>query len=153
MASLYEINQSIMACIDPETGEVLDFDALAALQMEKDQKIENVACWVKNLMAEAAAYKAEKTAFAEREEQAVKKAESLKKWLADALAGQKFSSAKCAVSFRHSETVQVDDASIIPDDMMRIKAEPNKTAIKAALKAGQEVQGCTLVQNLSTQIK
>lgn len=153
--NLYEINQGIMNCIDPETGEIVDFERLNQLHIEREQKIENVACWVKNLMAEAAAYKAEKVAFAEREAQAVKKADNLKKWLSQALAGQKFSTFKCAVSFRRSEAVQVDDINLLPAEMLRVKTtyEPDKTAIKAALKAGQEVQGCTLVQNLSTQIK
>ena len=31
--TLWEINQEIAALIDPDTGEVIDFDALAALSM------------------------------------------------------------------------------------------------------------------------
>ena len=155
MASLYEINQAIMDCIDMETGELIDPERLEQLTMEKDQKIENVACWIKNLTAEAAAYKAEKAAFAEREVQALKKADTLKKWLSDALAGQKFSTAKCAVSFRKSEAVMVDDVNLIPAEMLRIKTtyEPDKTAIKNAIKSGREINGCMLVENTNIQIK
>ena len=155
MASLYEINQAIIDCIDMETGELIDPERLEQLTMEKDQKIENVACWIKNLTAEAAAYKAEKAAFAEREVQALKKADTLKKWLSDALAGQKFSTAKCAVSFRKSEAVMVDDVNLIPAEMLRIKTtyEPDKTAIKNAIKSGREINGCMLVENTNIQIK
>lgn len=155
MASLYEINQAILDCIDMETGELIDPERLEQLTMEKNQKIENVACWIKNLTAEAAAYKAEKANFAEREAQALKKADTLKKWLSDALAGQKFSTAKCAVSFRKSEAVMVDDVNLIPAEMLRIKTtcEPDKTAIKAAIKSGQKIKGCALVENTSVQIK
>lgn len=155
MASLYEINQAILDCIDMETGELIDPERLEQLTMEKDQKIENVACWIKNLTAEAAAYKAEKAAFAEREVQALKKADTLKKWLSDALAGQKFSTAKCAVSFRKSEAVIVDDVNLIPAEMLRIKTtyEPDKTAIKNAIKSGREINGCMLVENTNIQIK
>lgn len=155
MANLYEINQAILECIDMETGELIDPERLEQLTMEKDQKIENVACWIKNLTAEAAAYKAEKTAFAEREAQALKKADTLKKWLSDALAGQKFSTAKCAVSFRKSEAVMVDDVNLIPAEMLRIKTtyEPDKTAIKNAIKSGREINGCMLVENTNIQIK
>ena len=155
MASLYEINQAILDCIDMETGELIDPERLEQLTMEKDQKIENVACWIKNLTAEAAAYKAEKAAFAEREAQALKKADTLKKWLSDALAGQKFSTAKCAVSFRKSEAVMVDDVNLIPAEMLRIKTtyEPDKTAIKNAIKSGREINGCMLVENTNIQIK
>lgn len=56
--NLYEIDKAILACIDPETGELIDEAALQDLQMERTQKIKNVALWLKNLNASAAAYKA-----------------------------------------------------------------------------------------------
>ena len=43
MASIYEIDQAIMACVDPETGEILDMEALEQLQIDRTQKAENVA--------------------------------------------------------------------------------------------------------------
>lgn len=36
--NLYEIDKAILACIDPETGELLDEDALTNLQMERTEK-------------------------------------------------------------------------------------------------------------------
>lgn len=36
------------------------------------------------------------------------------------------------------------DASSLPDELVRIKREPDKTAIKAALERGETVPGCTL---------
>ena len=155
MANLYEIDQGILACIDFETGEVIDPERLESLQMERDQKIENVACWIKNLLSDAEAIEAEKEALAKRQVAALAKAEQLKEWLGKALEGQKFSTARCAVSFRRSETVEVADVSLLPDDLLRVKTtvEPNKTAIKALLKDGQEVVGCCLVESLNTQIK
>lgn len=155
MASLYQIDQAILECLDAETGEIIDAEKLDALFMEKNQKIENIALWIKNLQADALAYKAEKDAFAARQKAAENKVESLKAWLVSALGGQKFSTAKCAVSFRKSEAVQVDDVNSIPAEWTRIKTtiEPDKTAIKAAIKAGQEITGCKLVENTSVQIK
>ena len=44
--NIYEIDRAITDLFDAETGEIIDFDALAALQMERDQKIENVALWL-----------------------------------------------------------------------------------------------------------
>ena len=85
MPSLYEIDKGIMECLDLETGEVIDPERLTALQMERTAKVENVACWIKNLQADAEALKAEKDAFAEREKAALKKIESLKNWLSFAL--------------------------------------------------------------------
>lgn len=64
MASIYEIDQQIMQCIDFETGEIVDAEKLNALQIEKDKKIEGIACWIKNLNAEAQNIKAEEQALA-----------------------------------------------------------------------------------------
>ena len=46
---LYEIDEAILNCIDTETGEIIDADQLDKLTMERDTKIENVACWIKDL--------------------------------------------------------------------------------------------------------
>lgn len=158
---LYEIEWAIMACIDPETGEIVDAEKLDALRMDRYEKIENVALWVKNLEAEAEAYKAEKEAFATRERVTRNKAESLKKWLAYALQGQKFTSTKAAVSFRTSEAVEITDpeffrmwASKENNDLLNYKLpEPNKTAIKEAIRNGQLVPGVQLVKRQNIQIK
>ena len=58
---LYEIENAILECIDTETGEVIDIERLNELQMERETKIENVACWIKDLKAEAEAIKAGQT--------------------------------------------------------------------------------------------
>lgn len=81
MANLYEIDTQITECFDADTGELLDAEKLENLMIEKENKLENVALWIKNLKADAAMYKAEKTAFAERQAAAERKAESLTEWL------------------------------------------------------------------------
>lgn len=156
---LYEINNAILECIDFETGEIIDVDKLNELQLEKETKVENVALWIKDLKAEAEAIKAEKLALAERQKVAENKAESLKRWLAYALQGEKFKTPKCAISFRKTEAVEVTDEGLQNlmkkhDELLTYKApEPNKTAIKQAIKDGLNVQGVQLVQNVSTIIK
>lgn len=158
--TIYEINEQILNCIDLETGEIIDIDKLNELELERDAKIENVACWIKELKAEAEAIKAEKLALAERQKVAENKAESLKKWLAYALDGQKFKTPKCAISFRKSEAVEVTEEGLEnlmkcgKDELLTYKSpEPNKKAIKDALKDGLSVEGVQLVQNTSTIIK
>ena len=157
--TIYEIDQAIMECVDLETGEIIDTEQLDKLQMERDTKLENVACWIKDLKAEAEALKAEKQALAERQKVAENKMESLKKWLAYALQGEKFKTPKCAISFRKSEAVEVTDEGLNNlmkehDELLTYKApEPNKTAIKQAIKDGLNVAGVQLVQNTSTIIK
>ena len=63
--NLYEINSQILDCVDPETGEVMDIDRLEELTMAKAEKVDNIACWVKNLEADVAAFEAQEKAFAE----------------------------------------------------------------------------------------
>lgn len=154
MASLYEINHEIMSCVDMETGEVIDPERLEALLIDKETKLENIACWIKNLEADALAFKAEKDAFAERQKAAETKIESLKKYLSDALQGEKFSTAKCAVSFRKSEQVEVDE-KLLPKKFLTktVTFKPDKTAIKALLKNGTAVKGAKLIEKLNPQIK
>jgi hypothetical protein len=155
MASLYEIDQAILGCVDCETGEIIDPEQLSNLMMERSTKIESVALWVKNLESDAVAYKAEKEAFAIREKQATEKAKRLKEWLAKVCEGEKFSTTRCSVSFRVSEAVEIAEGATIPDEYMRTKttSEPDKTAIKAALKAGAKIEGCQLSAKMNTNIK
>ena len=157
--TIYEIDNAILECIDMETGEIIDTEQLDKLQMEREKKLENVACWIKDLKAEAEALKNEKQALAERQKVAENKAESLKKWLAYVLDGQKFSTSKCAVSFRKTEVVEVTPDGLNAlmhehDELLTYKTpEPNKTAIKQAIKDGLNVAGVQLVQNTSVIIK
>lgn len=155
MASIYEINQSILECLDADTGEIIDPERLDALFMEKDQKIENVVCWIKNLLSDADAIKAEKDALAEREAKCRKKAEDLKNWLTKVLEGQKFNTAKCAVSFRKSTKLRILDESIIPKKYMvqTVTTKPDANTIKDLIKKGQYVRGCILEENQNIQIK
>lgn len=151
---LYDIDQAILKCIDVETGEVIDAEQLDKLQMERDEKIENVACWIKELKAEAEALKAEKMAFAERQKVTENKMESLKKWLAYALDGQAFKTVRASVSFRMTDKVEVADIYKLDENFVRYREpEADKDAIKKAIKAGQEVAGATLVKNTSVIIK
>lgn len=156
---LYEIDNAILECIDMETGEIIDIDKLNELQIERDTKIDNVACWIKDLKAEAEAIKKEKQALGERQKVAENKAESLKKWLAYALNGEKFKTARCSVSFRSTESVDVTPEGLENlmkehDELLTYKQpEPNKTEIKKAINDGLNVAGVQLVQNVSTIIK
>lgn len=155
MSNLYDIDRAILACVDEETGEVIDPEALDSLLMQRTDKIESVVLWIKNLQADVVALKAEKDAFAYREKCASAKIDQLKTWLAHACGGEKFSTAKCAVSFRRSESVEVLDESAVPAQFMveTVTTKPDKTAIKELLKSGHAVNGCRLVEKLNPQIK
>lgn len=143
-----------MSLIDEETGEITDVHALNALQIERDTKLENIALWIKNLKADAEMFKTEKQAFDEKQKRAEKKAESLKNYLASALEGQKFKTARVECSFRSSESVNVTDITVIPTEYLKF-AEPtaDKVAIKAAIKSGKEIAGAEIVSKQNLLIK
>ena len=138
--------------IDEETGEILNADELDALNIERDVKIENIALWIKNLKAEAEAVKKQKDAFQSREKSLTNKAERLKEWLAASLNGEKWKSDKVVLSWRKSESVDIEEGF---NDERFIKYEPkiSKMEIKTALKSGEIIKGASLVENNSLQIK
>lgn len=155
MSNLYEIKKEILDTIDLETGEIIDTEKFNNLQIEFNDKIENIALWYKNLLSEAAAYKAEEEVFKHKMKTAQNKAESLKKYLDSALGGRKFNTVKVDVTYRKSTSVDVEDVEKLPDDYKKsvTTISADKTAIGKALKSGELVQGASLVENNNIQIK
>ena len=154
--NLWQINEELLSCIDMESGELLDEEKYRALLLAKDEKLEGLACWVKNLDSDVVALKAEKKSFEERIAQKEKLAASIRQTLANELQGQKFSTAKVAISFRKSERVDIAEnaiATLPPEFLTVAEPKPNKTEIKKHLKGGGEIAGCTLVECRNIQIK
>jgi len=151
---LYEIDSQIENLIDLETGEIADFEKFEALQMERAEKIENIALWYKNLISDAEQLKAEEKAFSERRKQAENKAESLKNYLDFALQGEPFKTTKANVTYRKSESIEIENIGFIPSQYLKV-AEPtaDKTAIKQAIKNGEAIKGAELVTKQNIQIK
>ena len=161
MLTLYELNDTIRKAIelgfDEETGEIFDTDYIEALELQRDEKIETIALFIKDLKAEAEAIKAEKMNLARRQQTAENRAESLKRYLTACLGGEKFKSSKVAISYRKSQTVEfIDgfDVNQLPEQYQRrVDPEVNKVAIKDALKEGKEIYGVYLQDHTNTIIK
>lgn len=158
MATLYELTKEIENFdfqVDEETGEILNFEELDALELERNAKVENICLYIKNLLSDAAAYKSEKQIFDQKEKAATRKAEGLKKYLQNMLAGENFKSTKATVSYRNSKQVEVIDIDYVPAEYLRIKQtiEADKKAIKEAIESGIEVKGCNLVERQNMSIK
>lgn len=152
MASLYEINKSMLECVDMETGEVIDEEKLNGLEMEKEEKLENIALWIKNLKAEAEMVKAEKERLDKRIKACKNKAEQLTKLLADNLDGAKFKTSKVNITYRKSDRVEVTDIEVIPQEFLKLEVTVNKTELKKALKSGFEFDGAELVTTNNIQV-
>ena len=152
--NLYEIDSAILDCVDAETGEIFDMDKFEELSLTRDAKVENICLWIKNLKAEAEALKAEKDAFAARQKAAENKMESLKRYISLYLEGTPFESAKVKVSFRKSESLEILEGAVIPDEYLRFKEpEVNKADLKVAIKDGLQLPGVSIVENQNIQIK
>lgn len=163
MASLYELDQAVLTLLDnglvfdEETGEILwDEDNFNQLEIERNDKLESVALYIKSLEADAAAIRAEERALAERRSIKEKKIERLRGYLSysmQSFGDTKLETPRVALSFRKSQVVEIEDESLIPQNLMKVKATPDKTAIKKAIKAGETVEGATLVDRQNLQIK
>ena len=157
--TLYEIDQNIMALID-EDGEITNPEAFDALQITRSEKLEGIACWIKNLNADIKAIKDEEERLKERRIHLVNKVSSLSGYLEHALNGEKFSTPRVAISYRTSSAVEITDNVAFVDwaksydpSLLHIKAEPNKTAIKNALNGGMDIPLAQIVERKSMQVK
>lgn len=163
--SLYSINEAIYAALDDgcifdeETGEIIfDADSLDELEAMHNDKLEAVALYVKGLEAEAAAIKAEEKTLAERRGIKERKAARLRRYIAEsmqAVGSTKLETSRVSLGFRRSEVVEIIDAAQLPAGFVKVKTteQPDKVAIKKALKAGEAVAGAVLVECQNLQLK
>jgi len=168
--NIFEIDESIRQALDrmteemEETGCVSDEMALelSSLNEAREKKIEGLALYFKEAQAEADAIKEEAKKLAERARTAQNKADYLKGYLSrilfnpEAEKQDKFETSRVRVSFRKSESVDVDDDwQKIDENFVIVKTDHqiDKAGIKEALKAGIEVKGASLKTNYNIQIK
>ena len=168
--TLYDIDAQIAALdgaaeddmlIDEETGELVSVaQALDALRMEREAKLENVACWVKNLSAEADAIREEENRLVKRRKSAETKAERLKAWLLAAMTREdgttdKLKTGRVMVSVKRNPPSTVVDDALLPSTykVAKITYQANKEMIKRELLAGGEVPGAHLEYGRSVIIK
>ena len=168
--TLYDIDAQIAALdgaaeddmlIDQETGELVSVaQALDALRMEREAKLENVACWVKNLSAEADAIREEENRLIKRRKAAETKAANLKAWLLASMTREdgttdKLKTGRVAISVKRNPPSTVVDEALLPSTykVAKITYQANKELIKRELLAGGEVPGAHLEYGRSVIIK
>lgn len=159
--TLYEIAQEMASLIDPETGELKDYEAFEALSLEREEKIDNVAKWIIDLEAEAKMVKERADELTERARAAKKKAERLREFLQEYLAGEKRKTADYTIGYRRTEAVEITDEDRAVAWLMAHGDEGltysapriSKTAVKEMLKAGREIPGVELVERQTMQVK
>ena len=141
--------------VDESTGEILTKEAVDELEMAKEEKIENCLLFAKNMSAEAEMIDAEIKKLTARKKACENKADWCKDYVKSVLNGEKFKTARVAVSYTKRQKIEFTGAIIdVPSEFLRFKeAELNKVAVMAALKEGRAVPGCQLVENVSMTIK
>lgn len=160
--NIYEIDQQIASLIDEETGELLDVQAFMDLQMEREHKVENMVLWLKNLSYQSADIKKEIDVLTERKRRVDRKCEYIKRYIAEILGGEKFSTSKCSVSYIHRKSLQVQDSASLAswleenghsDLVVRKEPEISKKSVTDLIKQGTKVPYAELVENTSLVVK
>lgn len=164
---LYELTNDYLAFLEAiendEIPEEAIADTLEAITACIEDKADSIACMLKNLDAECAAIKAEEARLAERRKAKERQHERIKQYLSETLqrAGlDKIETARNRITFRKSESVEVDEEAFIKwaeinrDDLLTYSAPKiNKTEVKKALKDGIEIVGAELRIKNNIQIK
>ena len=146
---LYEITQAIAEFefeIDEETGEILNADDLDKLEMDLEQKFENISYLIKDLRSNVVAYKAEEDALAKRRKRDANKADSLERYLERHVPEKGYKSARCELKWTESSFVDIPDERMIPKKYMvkKLTYAPDKKAIKDAINSGHKVRGASI---------
>jgi hypothetical protein len=142
-----------------ENGEVdIDMDILEDLKEQRQTKLENIALYIKNLSSEASAIKEEENSLSERRKRLERKCERLKGILVRSMTEnneKEISSPRYCAKIRDSKATEIYDDKILPPEYIVGKTTyaPDKTAIKKAIEAGQDVAGARIVINHNLKLE
>lgn len=159
--SLYEIN-SLIANYEmqfDEDGVWENESELDELNIAREEKIESICLWIKNLRAEASAIKDEEKNLADRRKAKEAKADRLESYVASNLQGKSFETSKVKVTFRKSESVEILNEDAVPESCLDIQVvrKPIKAEIKKKLKEaeakGEEIPWARLNKSNNIGIK
>ena len=158
--TIWEIDKALEALVDPETGELRDFESFMQLQMERSEKIENTVLWLKNLRSDIAELKAAEDALKERRQVKERRAERLREYIENALCGEKFETARCSVGWRRSRALELGEGVVDwlagnGHGELVIQQAPkiDRKGVTELLKSGVEVPGAVLVERNNMVIK
>lgn len=157
--TIYDIDSAIAALVDPETGELGDYEAFQRLQLAREAKIENLALLYKETRATAEAIKAEVDRLTQRRRVLEHNMRRMQEYLALVLDGEKFASPRCAVSYRRSEWTETDPEFIDwarehrPELLMEQSPKIDTQQLKRELKDGLVCDHARLVERQNVQVR
>lgn len=159
MSSLYDLTQDFMqvqSLID-EGGEGLQ-DTLESINLSIEDKLENIGKVIRNLDGEIEMLKNEETRLADKRKALEANKNRLRMYVEDQLAITGKDKVKAGLfTFamqNNAPSLKVVDENKIPKDYF-IPSDPklDKTAIKNAIKDGDDIPGAELVQGRSLRIR
>jgi len=156
--NLYEMKEELLELLEAqdycESAE-LD-DAIGEAKLALREKYEGVGVFIKSLKADALSLKAEEKVLADRRKAKENRVKWLENYLMGNLDGQKFETSKVSIGYRKSVSVNVTvDATELPLQYQRVEKKilADKTGLKIALKAGEQIQGVTLDEKQNIVLK
>jgi len=158
--TLYEMTEVATQLYDLFTnGEIPEeavIDTLEGIGVEG--KIEDYCYVINQLVADTAMIDTEIERLKMKKAQAKGGIERMKKALLAYMTAadiKKTNAGTFTLSLRKSKSVVVSDISKIPEKYIKVKTttEPDKTALKKAIEAGENIEGATVQTNNNLQIK
>ena len=163
---LYEIGETYLSLINAiESGEIPTeaiADTLDGVKGELEDKVDNIACVIKSLEAEALAIKQEEENLKDRRSSKEKNIEYLKKYVADTMKNvglEKLETSRNAIAFRKSKQFKVyDEEKFMNEYPQFVKVEEKRSIMKkeakdAILRDKEILSFCEVVENKNLQIK
>lgn len=161
MSKLYELTGqfrelSALAENADEDMAVAVRDTMGAIEAEFKDKALAVSHIILNFEADVSALDAEIDRLQERKRLVTNRQGQIKDYLRENMQAAEITKISCPLFTitlaKGRETVVVDDESALPDDLVTVKTDvkPDKAAIAAKLKAGDEVPGARLERSQST---
>lgn len=161
--SLYRLTGDLLdalgeIAVDPETGEVTGFERFDALVIDTEAKIVNCGLALRHFDDMTNEIDAEIKRLRKRKEVIQKASDRMQTRMLEAMRvmdTKKISSALLTVSTRRTSSVEVFDESLIDPRFVKVKEVKtiSKTEIEKAIKAGEDVQGAKIVEQLAVQVK
>lgn len=150
MTTLFDLVDAVENGFDPETGEVLEGDALPKWDAKLSEKVMAIHAVLAQKKAMAAHAKAESKRLAHRAKRFEAEGKRLSGYVLECLqhAGQqKLVTETITASVRKGlQSVKIVNDSMIPDAYIRSEPRILKAELKHALQGGTQVPGCALIR-------
>ena len=158
MSYLYELEGIYAQLQAMELDDETFNDTLDSIDFQEDleKNIEYFVKMWKNALSDAERFKQAKQEFYDKEKNAKAKAEKYKETIERALTmsnKKKVEAGLFTVSLRKSKRVDILDETKIPLEFMKLEYKPIKTELAKHLKAGEVIEGATLIEKESLQVK